>query len=148
MDLNFFQALQSALLKNEIKIFSKKMQVTKKLLDSWHKTLKKEKKNEKKLSNSSLLLLFYIGKFIFCQKTYLEKLGLYCYIYFTVFCFFFHVAGHWKSSNTNAHIDIHCFYRRHTSIQNTWLYTRYFDADFDNNGLFLLFVYFRYKPSI
>ena len=32
-----------------------------------------------------LLLLFYIGKFIFCQKTYLEKPSLYCYICFTVF---------------------------------------------------------------
>ena len=28
---------------------------------------------------------FYIGKFIFCQKTYLEKPSLYCYICFTVF---------------------------------------------------------------
>ena len=36
-------------------------------------------------NNSFLLLLFYIGKFIFCQKTYLEKLSLYCYICFTVF---------------------------------------------------------------
>ena len=42
-------------------------------------------KNEKKSNNSFLLLLFYIGKFIFCQKTYLEKLSLYCYICFTVF---------------------------------------------------------------
>ena len=32
-----------------------------------------------------LLLFFYIEKFIFCQKTYLEKLSLYCYICFTVF---------------------------------------------------------------
>ena len=42
-------------------------------------------KNEKKSNNSFLLLLFYIGKFIFCQKTYLEKLSLYCFICFTVF---------------------------------------------------------------
>ena len=42
-------------------------------------------KNEKKSNNSLLLLLFYIGKFIFCQKTYFEKLSLYCYICFTVF---------------------------------------------------------------
>ena len=32
-----------------------------------------------------LLLLFYTEKFMFCQKTYLEKLSLYCYIYNTVF---------------------------------------------------------------
>ena len=42
-------------------------------------------KNEKKSNNSFLLLLFYIGKFTFCQKTYLDKLSLYCYICFTVF---------------------------------------------------------------
>ena len=78
------KALQSALLKNEIKNLLNK--------DASHlkiaKTLKIEKtktKNEKKSNNSFLLLLFYIGKFIFCQKTYLEKLSLYCYICITVF---------------------------------------------------------------
>ena len=50
-------------------------------------------KNEKKSNNSFLLLLFYIGKFIFCQKTYLEKLSLYCYICFTVFFFTWQVIG-------------------------------------------------------
>ena len=37
-------------------------------------------KNEKKTTIFSLLL-FYIGKTIFCQKTYFEKLSLYCYIW-------------------------------------------------------------------
>ena len=30
------------------------------------------------------------------------------------------MAGYWKCSNTNTHIDIHWFCRRHTSIQTTW----------------------------
>ena len=39
-------------------------------------------KNEKKSAtiNIFLLLLFYVSKIIFCQKTYLEKLTFYCYI--------------------------------------------------------------------
>ena len=59
-----------------------------------------------------------------------------------------------KYSNNNGNIDIHWFWRRHTPIQNTWLskstlkYARYFDVDFDNNGLFLLLIYFRQVPSI
>ena len=90
------------------------------IFDNWHKVKhwKKRKKNEKweKSNNSSWLLLFYIGKFIFWQKTYLEKLSLYCYICLP----FFHVAGGRKCSNINVHINIHWFCRRHTSIQNTW----------------------------
>ena len=45
--------------------------------------------------NIILLLLFYIEKFIFCQKSYLEKVSLYCYICATIFC----VLGYWKCSN-------------------------------------------------
>ena len=45
--------------------------------------------------NISLFLLFYIEKFMFCKRTYLEKRSLYCYICITVFC----VAGYWKCSN-------------------------------------------------
>ena len=41
--------------------------------------------NEKKSNNSFLLLLFHVGKLTFCQKLYLEKRSLYCYICFTVF---------------------------------------------------------------
>ena len=31
-----------------------------------------------------------------------------------------HLVGYWKCNNTNVHIDILSFCRRHTSIQNTW----------------------------
>ena len=58
-------------------------------------------------------------------------------------CRFFHLAGYWKCSNTNANIDIHWFCGPHTLIQNTWQQTRYFNVDFDSNGSFLLFIYFR-----
>ena len=34
-----------------------------------------------------------IETFTFCQKTYLEKLSLYCYICFTVFFFTWQVIG-------------------------------------------------------
>ena len=93
-----------------------------------------------------LLLLFFIGKLIFCQKTYLKKLSLYCYIRIAVFS-----RGRlldWRCSNTNANIDIHWFCNRHTSLQNTWQYARCFNADFNSNGLFFLFIYFRQVPSI
>ena len=56
--------------------------------------------------------------------------------------------SYWKCSNTNTHIDIHWFCRRHTLIKNTWLQTRYFKVDFDSIGFFLLFIYFRQVPSI
>ena len=100
---------------------------------------------KKRQTTAFLLLLFYIGKLIFCQKTYLKKLSLYCYIRIAVF---FYVAGYWKCSNTNANIDIHWFCKRHTWTQNAWQQTRYFNTDFDRNGLFLLFIYFRQVPSI
>ena len=96
---------------------------------------------KKSQTKAFLLLLFYIAKFIFCQKTYLEKSSLYWYICITIF-------SHWKCSNTNAHIDIHWFFRRHTSIQNTWQQTRYFNVDFYSNGLFLLFMHFKQVPLI
>ena len=98
----------------------------------------------KSQTTAFLHLHCYIGKFKFYQKTYLKKLSLYCYIRIAVF----HVAGYWRCSNTNANIDIHWFCKRHTSIQNTWQQTRYFNVDFDSNGLFLLFIYFRQVPSI
>ena len=60
----------------------------------------------------------------------------------------FHVAGYWKCSNTKSYIHIHWFCRSHTSIQNTWQQTSYFNVDFDNNGLFLSIVYFRHINSI
>ena len=69
----------------------KKMQATKKLLElarDRRKTLKKEKEKRKMRKSQTTkisFLLFYIKKFIFCLKTYLEKLILYCYICNTVF---------------------------------------------------------------
>ena len=67
------------------------MQATKKLLElarDRRKTLKKEKEKRKMRKSQTTkisFLLFYIKKFIFCLKTYLEKLSLYCYICNTVF---------------------------------------------------------------
>ena len=101
---------------------------------------------KKSKTTALLLLLFYIGKLIFCQKTYLKKLSLYCYIRIAVFS-----RGRlldWRCSNTNANIDIHWFCNRHTSLQNTWQYARCFNADFNSNGLFFLFIYFRQVLSI
>ena len=55
------------------------------------KTLKKKErktKNEKKSNNNNnifSLLFFYIEKFIFYQKKYLDKLSFYCYICIRVF---------------------------------------------------------------
>ena len=68
------------------------MQVTLKLLyiarDRKKNVEKRERKtkNQKKPNNNNifLLLLFYLERFIYCSKTYLEKLNLYCYICITV----------------------------------------------------------------
>ena len=55
------------------------------------KTLKKEKEKRKMrksqtiTKNIFLLLLFYIEKYMFYEKTYFAKLSLYCYICITVF---------------------------------------------------------------
>ena len=82
----------------------------------------------KSQTTAFLLLLFHIRKFIFFQKIYLKKLSLYCYICTQfILLHFFHVAGYWECGNTNAHIDIHWFCRRHTSIQYSWQQTRYFN---------------------
>ena len=87
------------------------------------KTLRRRErktKNEKKSNNSLLLLRFYLRKFIFCQKRYSENL-----VYIVIFALlFFHVVGCWKYISTNAHINNYWFFRRYTSIQNTWQQTR------------------------
>ena len=77
-----------------------------------------------------------------------NKFGKTQFILLHLLYHFFHVAGYWKCINTNAHIDVHWFCRRHTSIQNTRQQSWFFNVDFDNNGLFLSFVYFRHIPSI
>ena len=65
-------------------------------------TEKRERKtrNKKQLNNNNiffLLVVFSIEKIIFCQKTYLEKLSLYCYVCSTVlsmdsYCFFLYIS--------------------------------------------------------
>ena len=80
-----FQVLQSTLLKNEKNI--KRDESYLNIARDRRRTLKKRTKNEKweKVNNYKyfLLLLFYTEKFIFCFKTYLEKLCLYRYSFFT-----------------------------------------------------------------
>ena len=92
-----------------------------------------------------LLLLFLYRKTYILFENIFEETQ---FILLHSHCCFFHVAGYWRCSNTNANIDIHWFCKRHTSIQNTWQQTRYFKADSDSNVLFLLFIYFRQVPSI
>ena len=102
-------------------------------------------KNEKKANNSFFYFYFFIQEnFYFLRKHIWKNL-----IYIVTFALsLFHVAGYCKCSNTNVHIYIHQFCRRHTLIQNTWQQTRYFYVDFDSNGVFLLFIYFGQVPSI
>ena len=82
------------------------------------KSLKKDKekrKIRKSQTTAVLLLLFYIENSYFVRKHIWKNL-----VYIVTFALsFFHVEGYWKCSNTNAHIDIHWFCRRHTLIQNT-----------------------------
>ena len=64
------------------------------------KTLKKQKekqrmaKNQTIATNIFLLLLFYIEKYIFCWKTYLENLYVFTFILQS-----FQVAVYWKCNN-------------------------------------------------
>ena len=75
------------------KIFSKRCKSTKNGLTvdvarGRSKTLKKEEgkqKMRKSQTTASLLLLFYIGKLIFCKKTYLQKLSLLLHLHFRFF---------------------------------------------------------------
>ena len=78
LDLNFFQTLYTAVLKNEIKVFQKWWKSSKYCVDiARHisKTLKKRKKtqNEKKSNNSFLLLLFLYRKIYILLENIFEK---------------------------------------------------------------------------
>ena len=86
-----FQVLQSATLLKKEKKSPQKDASHQKI--AWiskrqKKNIKKEKEKRKIRKSQTTkisFLLFYIKKFIFCLKTYLEKLSLYCYICNTVF---------------------------------------------------------------
>ena len=95
-----------------------------------------------KKSNTRFFTFTFLYRkiYILLENTYLENLV--CVVTFALPLF--HVAGYWKCNNTNAHIDIHWFCRRHTSIQKT----SYFNVDFDSNRLFLIFIYLKQVPSI
>ena len=59
---------------------------------------------------------------MFCQKTYLEKLSLYCYICIIVFSH--SMLLQMQQQNTNVHIDMYQSCRHRTSTQNIWQQTR------------------------
>ena len=64
-----------------------------------------------KKSNNSFLLFAFLYRKI---STSLENIWKNLVDIVTFALPFFHVAGYWKCSNTNAHIDIHWFCRGHT----------------------------------
>ena len=111
------------------------------------KTLKKEKEKQKMRKSQTtvfLLLLFYLGKFIFCETTYLEKLKLYCYICITVFSRgrLLEMQQHQRPFRYSLVLQTSCF------DPKTWQQIWYFNVDCDSNGLLLLFIYFRKVPSV
>ena len=88
---------------------------------------------------------FYEEKFIFCQKTHLEKLSLYCCILIFYFFYFFFFA--WQVIE-NAVIKHQRPYRFTLALNtlffdSTWQQASYFNVDFDVNGLLLLFFIFQ-----
>ena len=124
LNLNYFKHCIVFFLKTKQKILSRKVQVNWKLLGSWHSKREKQNikkrerktKNMKKSNNRFFTFTFLYRKiYILSENIYLENLV--CIVKFALP--FFHVAGYWKRSNTNAHTDIHWLRRRHTSIQNT-----------------------------
>ena len=89
LNLNFFQALQTALFKNETKNLLKKDASLTVDIARDSKTLKKrarKAKNEKKSKNSFFTFAFLYRKTYFCQKTYLQKLS---FILLHLHCRFF-----------------------------------------------------------
>ena len=82
------------------------------------KTLKKKReikrKNEKISNNTLLTFTFLYRKIHILLENISEKKLIYT---ITLEIQFSHVEEYWKCSNTNAHIDIDWFCRRHTSIQ-------------------------------
>ena len=73
LNLNFFQVLQSALLNNEINIFSKKMQAILKLIGiarDRRKTLKKEKEKRKMIKSQTTPINIFLLTFLF-RKIYI-----------------------------------------------------------------------------
>ena len=66
---------------------------------------------EKKSNDSFLFYFFMLEKLYFVRKDIWKNL-----VYIVTFALpFFHVAGYWKCSNTNAHIYNNLFCRRDTS---------------------------------
>ena len=129
LDLNFFEVLQIALLKNEKKNFSKKDASHLKLLDIARykrKALKKKKEKQKKRKSQTTAInvfLLFLWENIFWKTTFVWWLL------------------EIEQSNSNAGIDMHWSYRRSISNQNTWQQTSYFSVDVDSNGLLFLFSY-------
>ena len=86
---------------------------------------------------------------MFCKKIHLEKLNLYCYICITAF-FAWQVIG---IAVLKRHRRMLWSCRRCTLTRNTLFftrfYTRFFNVDFDSNGLLFLFILsFREVPLI
>ena len=116
LNLNFFQALQSALLKSETKSSQKRCKSTKNCLTvdiarDRSKTLKKKKKTRKLFTSTFLYRKIYI----LIENIFGKTLFILLHLHYR----FFHMGGSWKCSNTNVHTHIHWFCRCHTSIQNT-----------------------------
>ena len=76
--------------------------------------------NDKKSNNSFFTFTF------FYKKIYILSENIPVKTYIVTFALpFFHVEGYWKCSNTNAHIDIHWFCRRHTLIAMNYFFYLY-----------------------
>ena len=71
--------------------------------------------------------LYFVRKYIWKNLVYIGTFVLQ----------FFRVAGCWKCSYEMPTLIQMCigYARRHTSTQNTWLQTRYFNVGFDSYGL-------------
>ena len=87
---DYFQVLQSALLKNEKEIFSKKMQATEVLFDITREKQNIEKReikteNKKNSKKNDFTFRFLHRKIYILLENIFGKRSLYCYICITVF---------------------------------------------------------------
>ena len=125
------------------------MQATYKVLDiarDRRKILEKEIEKRKIKSKNNkyfFTFTFLYGKiYILCYKIIFGKtlfiLLHLCYSFFT-----WSVIGNLAIKHQSPYKYMHRFCRRSNSTQNTWQQTRYFNVDFDSNGLFLFYIFQR-----
>ena len=126
------------------------MQATYKVLDiarDRRKILEKEIEKRKIKSKNNkyfFTFTFLYGKiYILCYKIIFGK-TLFILLHLRYSFFTWPVIGNLAIKHQSPYKYMQRFCRRSNSTQNTWQQTRYFNVDFDSNGLFLFYILEKY----